>query len=116
MGIPAVLLEYLLLILVAMTVVVLIRVVGIILVMSLLTAPAATASLFSGKLKNRIFLSILFGVLYCVSGLYLSYELNIASGAAIVIFSVTVYFVLYTIRRFMIKNHRKRKMTGEGKR
>ena len=113
MGIPAVLLEYLLLVLVAMTVVVLIRVVGIILVMSLLTAPAATASLFSGKLKNRIFLAVMFGVFYCVTGLYLSYELNIASGAAIVIFSVSVYFILYTVRRIIIKNHRKRKMTGD---
>ncbi len=51
--------EYLLLVLVAMTVVALIRIAGIILVLALLTAPAALTGLFTADLKNRIVYSIL---------------------------------------------------------
>jgi len=90
--------DYMLLILVAFTVVALIKVVGIILVIALLTAPAASASLITNKLKNRIFLSIIFGIIFSLSGLYLSYELNIASGATIVIIAVICYSVLYIIK------------------
>jgi zinc transport system permease protein len=106
-GIKTAFLNYLLLILVAMTVVVLIRVAGIILVLALLTAPAAMASLFTKKLKSRILLAIIFGAIYCVSGLWISYEINIASGACIVLLSVISYFLIYTIRAVCIKIKRK---------
>lgn len=96
-GIKTAFLEYLLLVLVAMTVVVLIRVVGIILVLALLTAPAATAGMLTSNLKNRMIYSILLGNVFCVSGLWISYELNIASGAAIVILSVLCYFLTYAV-------------------
>ncbi|NLO41701.1 MAG: metal ABC transporter permease [Bacteroidales bacterium] len=94
-GIKTAFLDYLLLVLIAMTIVVLIRVVGIILVLALLTAPAATAGIFTYSLKKRMLYSVLFGVVFCIAGLWISYELNIASGAAIVIFSTTFYFLLY---------------------
>lgn len=106
-GIKTVFLEYLLLILVAMTVVVLIRVAGIILVLALLTAPAATASIFSRKLENRMIFAIIFGAFFCISGLWISYKLNIASGACIVILSVVSYFLLYAIHTVRIKIKRK---------
>lgn len=106
-GIKTAVLEYLLLVLVAMTVVVLIRVAGIILVLALLTAPAAMASIFSKKLKNRMILSIIFGGFFCISGLWISYELNIASGACIVILSSVCYFLTYAIREICIKIKRK---------
>lgn len=94
-GIKTAFLDYLLLVLIAMTIVVLIRVVGIILVLALLTAPAATAGIFTYSLKKRMLYSVLFGVVFCIAGLWISYELNIASGAAIVTFSTTFYFLLY---------------------
>ena len=94
-GIKAVFLEYLLLVLVAMTVVVLIRVVGIILVLALLTAPAAAASLFTSNLKMRMIYAVIISNIFCLAGLWISYEINIASGAAIVILSVICYFLLY---------------------
>jgi zinc transport system permease protein len=106
-GIKTGFLNYLLLLLVAMTVVVLIRVAGIILVLALLTAPAAMASLFTKKLKSRILFAIIFGAIYCVSGLWISYEINIASGACIVLLSVISYFLIYTIRAVCIKMKRK---------
>ncbi|MBN7772184.1 metal ABC transporter permease [Clostridium aminobutyricum] len=97
-GIRTAFLEYLLLILVAMTVVVLIRVVGIILVLSLLTAPAAAAENFSAKLKGRMIYAIIFGTIFCLAGLWISYVTNIASGASIVILSVLCYLVCYGAR------------------
>ena len=102
-GIKTAFLEYLLLVLVAMTVVVLIRVVGIILVLALLTAPAATAGMLTSSLKNRMIYSILLGNVFCVAGLWISYELNIASGAAIVILSVLCYLLTYAVHLARLK-------------
>ena len=107
-GIKTTFLEYLLLILIAMTVVVLIRVVGIILVLALLTAPAATSGMLTSNLKNRMIYSILLGNIFCISGLWISYEANIASGAVIVVLSVIGYFISYMIRSIIIKYKRKR--------
>jgi zinc transport system permease protein len=97
-GVRTVFLDYLLLALIAMTVVVLIRVVGIILVIALLTAPAATASLITADLKKRVVFSALFGILFCIGGLWISYSVNIASGASIVILSVVCYLAAVLIR------------------
>lgn len=94
-GVKTAFLEYLLLILIAMTVVVLIRVVGIILVLTLITAPAATAGMLTSNLEKRMIYSILLGGFYCIAGLWISYTLDIASGAAIVILSALCYFLFY---------------------
>ncbi len=98
LGVKTAFLEYLLLILIALTVVVLIRVVGIVLVIALLTAPAGAASLISNKLSGRMIIAVFLGLFNCLAGLWLSYVLEIASGATIVIFSVLVYLVIYCIR------------------
>ncbi len=105
-GIKTAFLEYLLLVLVAMTVVVLIRVVGIILVLALLAAPAATAGMLTRDLKKRMALAVALGVVFCVAGLWMSYELNIASGAAIVILSVLCYLIAFTIKTLKMKSKR----------
>jgi zinc transport system permease protein len=97
LGMKSNLMEYLLLILIAMTVVVLIRVVGIILVLALLTAPAASASMMTSSLNLRMIYSILFGNIFCITGLWVSYVWNIASGATIVILSVLCYLLLYIV-------------------
>ncbi|WP_373482971.1 metal ABC transporter permease [Acetobacterium sp.] len=102
LGVNTTILEYGLLILVAMTVVVLIRVVGIILVIALLTAPAASAGMLSSNFRNRMFYAIILGIIFCLTGMWISYEINIASGATIVILSVVCYFSLYA--GHMIKN------------
>jgi len=97
-GIKTAFLEYLLLVLIAMTVVVLIRVVGIILILALLTAPAATAGMFTQSLAKRMLYSVIFGIIFCTTGLWISYAINIASGAAIVILSALCYFLTYMTR------------------
>jgi len=114
-GLKTAFMEYLLLVLVAMTVVVLIRVVGIILVLALLTAPAATAGMLTSNLKNRMLYSILFGNVFCMAGLWISYALNIASGAAIVIISVMCYFLFYMVHTFFLKLKRKSIAAASGK-
>ena len=101
-GIKTGFLEYLLLILIAMTVVVLIKVVGIILVIALLTAPAAIADLFTFNLKKRMIYAIIIGNVFCISGLWLSYTINIASGAAIVILLVSGYLITSLLRSVVI--------------
>lgn len=99
-GVKTAFLEYLLLVLIAMTVVVLIRVVGIILVLTLITTPAATAGMLTSNLEKRMIFSILLGGFYCIAGLWISYTLDIASGAAIVILSALCYFLFYMSLRY----------------
>lgn len=92
-GIKTTFLEYTLFILTAFTVVILIRVAGIILVIALLTAPPATAKLLTFNLKKIMIYSIILGMIYCITGLWISYLLNIASGAAIVLVAGLFYVI-----------------------
>jgi zinc transport system permease protein len=101
LGVRTGFLEYLLLFLVAITVVVLIRVVGIVLVIALLTAPAATAGLLTSGLRSRIVYSVLFGAFFCIAGLFISYELEIASGASIVVLSALCYAAVYAAQNIL---------------
>jgi len=94
-GIKTTFLEYMLMILIAMTVIVLIRVVGIILVIALLSAPAATAGMLSKNLNKRMIYAIVLGNIFCLLGLLIAYELNISSGAAIVVVSAISFFGVY---------------------
>lgn len=93
-GVKKAVLDFALLILIAMSVVVLIRVSGIVLVIALLTVPAATAALLSNNLKARMIISIILGVIYCFFGLTFSYYMDIPSGATIVVISVISYILL----------------------
>lgn len=106
MGMKTKFLEYLMLFMIAITVVVLIRVAGIILVLALLTAPAAASAMVSKNLKNRMIISSLLGMLICVAGLTISYNYNIASGATIIIVSVVTYFLFYFVTHIINKNRK----------
>lgn len=96
--INTVFLEYLLFIMVACTVVVLIRVVGIILIIALLTAPPAIVKLFSSDLRRIMIYSVLLGIIFCFTGLWVSYELHIASGASIIMVAGLTYITVSIIR------------------
>lgn len=87
------LMNYLLISLVALTIVLNIKIVGIILVISLLTIPQSIANLFTKKFKNIIALSIVIGLVGAFLGLVISYKINIPSGASI-IFSLVMIFIL----------------------
>ncbi len=92
-GIPVALFEYLLMMFIALTIVACLRMVGIVLVISLLTVPQMTANLFSQRFQRIIGLSIGIGYLGCLGGLLLSFYLNVPSGAAIIFFSILIYAV-----------------------
>lgn len=93
---PVRLFNALLISLVALTIVLNIRVVGIILVMSLLTIPQAIANLFTKRFDYMMFYSIGFGFLGSVTGLSFSYIYDIPSGAAIIFSLVVLYGLLKT--------------------
>ena len=97
-GIPVERLYLLLLCLIALTVVMLMRVVGLILVIALLTIPAAISEQFTSDLKRMMLLSILLGVLFTTAGLWLSYALNLTSGATIILLSGTAFLLSTTYR------------------
>ncbi|WP_321335274.1 metal ABC transporter permease [uncultured Bacteroides sp.] len=90
-GLPVVLLEYTLMMFIALTIVSCLRMVGIVLAISLLTIPQMTANLFTYKFKRIIWLSIGIGYLACLGGLFISYFLNVPSGASIIFFSIIIY-------------------------
>ncbi|RPI32862.1 MAG: metal ABC transporter permease [Chloroflexota bacterium] len=90
---PARLLEYLLLILIALTIVVSLQTVGVALMVAMLITPAASAFLLTRRLPVMMGLAALIASLSGLIGLYLSYYASVASGAAIVLTS-TVFFGL----------------------
>jgi manganese/iron transport system permease protein len=88
---PARWLEYLLLILIAVTIVVALQTVGVALMVAMLVTPAATAFLLTRRVPLMMALAALIASLSGVVGLYLSFHLGVASGAAIVL-TCTVFF------------------------
>lgn len=86
-------LEYLFLALVAVTIVVSLQAVGIILVVAMLVTPAATAQMLTVRFTRLMATAAGVGVLSAVTGLYLSYWLNVASGATIVLVQTGLFVV-----------------------
>jgi len=109
LGIPTTRLYFLLISLIALTVVISIKVVGIILVSALLVTPAATAYQLTENFKKMMALSIVVSVCSSILGLFFSYWLNTASGATIVVIVTLIFFIAFT---FSPKRHKKRKLSG----
>jgi zinc transport system permease protein len=105
-GMPVEKLYLLLLAMIALTVVVLIRVVGMILVIALLTFPAAMARQFTHNMKTMMLLSVLFGFLFTLGGLWLSYVLKLPSGATIILLGGTVLAISFGVSRLRLKNNK----------
>jgi manganese/iron transport system permease protein len=91
-GLPVARLEYLLLALLGVTIVVSIQAVGIIMVVAMLVTPAATAQLLVIRFGRMMAVGVALAAVSAVLGLYLSFYLNLASGASIVLVE-TVLFV-----------------------
>lgn len=92
---PNRLLEYLLLILIAVTIVVSLQTVGVALMVAMLVTPAATAYLLTRRLPVMMALAALIGALSGAVGLTLSYFVNIASGAAIVLVATAIFLIVF---------------------
>lgn len=93
-GLPVGWLEYVLLVLVALTIVVSVQAVGIILVVAMLVTPAAAAQLLTTRFARLMALAVAFGVGGAVAGLYLSYWLDVASGASIVLVETALFLTV----------------------
>ena len=90
-------LEYLFLALVALTIVISLQAVGIILVVAMLVTPAATAQLLTVRFGSLMGLAIAVGVASSVAGLYLSFWLDVASGATIVLVQTGIFLVVLAL-------------------
>jgi manganese/iron transport system permease protein len=91
-------LEVLLLILIAVTIVVSLQTVGVALMVAMLVTPAATAYLLTKRLPVMMALAALIAALSGVMGLYFSYYLSIASGAAIVLTCTAIFGLVWGIQ------------------
>jgi manganese/iron transport system permease protein len=92
-GLPVAALEYLLLALLGVTIVVSIQAVGIVMVVAMLVTPAATAQLLVVRFERLMVLAGVLATVAAISGLYLSFYANLASGASIVLIE-TLFFIL----------------------
>lgn len=92
-GLPTDLLSSGLMVLIALTVVASMKTVGVVLVLSLLITPGATAYLLVPRLHQVMFVGSAIGIVSSLSGMYLSYYFNLPSGPAIVMV-VSVLFLL----------------------
>ncbi len=87
--------------LVALTVVMLVRIVGIILVIALLTIPAAIAKQYTGNLKKMMLIAVAIGVIFTLCGIWVSYLVDIASGATIILLLVAAFMGSIVIQKFL---------------
>ncbi len=92
-GLPVGRLDYLFLALIALTIVVSLQAVGIILVVAMLTTPAATAQLLTVRFSRLMATAAAIGVGSAVAGIELSFWLDLPSGAAIVLVQTALFFL-----------------------
>lgn len=92
---PTGFLRYLLLVLIAITIVVALQVVGIALMMAMLVTPAAAASLLTRRLPTMMVVAAVIGAASGVIGIYASFYLNVASGPAVVLVATAIFLAVF---------------------
>jgi manganese/iron transport system permease protein len=92
---PARFLRYLLLILIAITIVTSLQTVGVALMLAMLVTPAATAQLLTRRLPSMMVVAALIGATANIVGLYSSYYWNIASGPAMVLAATSIFALAF---------------------
>jgi len=103
-NLPVNFINYAMMVLIALTIVLNIRVVGIILVISMLTVPQTIINLFSNRFRDILIGSTIIGFIGVIGGLVASYWLNIPSGASI-IFVLVIMFLIARLLRIAISPH-----------
>jgi len=88
---------------IALTVVMMMRVVGLIMVIALLTMPAAISGQFVRDLKKMMLVASLLGMLFTTIGLWLSYTLNLTSGATIILVSGAAYLLTMLVKPLLYR-------------
>ncbi len=93
--------QNLLLVLLAVTVVVALRVVGVALVLAMLVTPPATAYLFARRLSTMMGVSAVLGAVAGIVGLYISFYAGIAAGPAVVLVATTLFVLSWGVQRVL---------------
>lgn len=95
LNLPTEILRYVLLILIAVTIVVSLQTVGIALMIAMLVTPAAAAGLLTHRLHWMMIVAAFLGAASSVVGFYLSFHLNIATGASIVLTATGIFIIIF---------------------
>ena len=102
-GVSVNILYFLLMVMIALSVVMIIQVVGLILVIALLTIPPYIAEKFSGSVLGMMLYSVLLNLFFTSAGLWLSYSFNLTSGASIIIVGAVCFFISLMIEHLKPK-------------
>ena len=100
--IPVRCIEYMMMFFISVTIVLSIRLAGIMLLMSLLTIPQMTVNLFTSNYFKITTFSCIIGIFGCVFGLFLSYFFNIPSGAFIILILILFFLIAKIIRQLQL--------------
>ena len=103
-GVPVKGLYFLLIGMIALSIVMIIRVVGLILVIALLTIPPYIAEKYARSLSMMMLISTLLCCMFTMTGLWLSYIFNLTSGATIIMVAVSAFFISFLLQH--LKNKR----------
>ena len=99
-GIPYKAIHFIFIVLVALVIAASMRIVGILLVSSLMTLPVAASLRFANGFKQMIVYSIVFGEISVMGGLFLSYQLDLAPGGTIVMLAVLILIIAILIDKW----------------
>lgn len=97
-GFPSGVYHNIMLFMIAATIIVSFQTVGTLLVFGLLIAPAATSALLARRIGIMMLGAALFGALSMYAGLLLSYHLNLAAGASVILVTTLIFFTVFTLR------------------
>jgi zinc transport system permease protein len=98
-GIRVGVLYYIIILLIALTVIMLIKVVGLILVIALFTIPASIAEMFTKDLRRMMGIAIVLSMIFTTTGLFISASLNLTSGATIIMVGGIAYIISLLVNR-----------------
>ena len=111
-GINTKLLEWLVYIMIPIGIMVLIKIVGIILTIALMTIPVSIAKLLCKSIKQVIWVSMLLSAVFSLAGLTIAYYVNIPSGVCIILLSTVVYLILLAVKRRIQKRLHDQRVHG----
>ena len=100
-GIKTYLYQIILILLVSLTIILLITIVGIVMVIALLTIPAAIAGIFSKKMKIMMFLAVIICMMVTITGLAVSYKLDLPTGSVTILISGILYMLVKSGKYFI---------------
>lgn len=106
-GLPAKWIHFLFMLVVALVIAASMRIVGILLVSSLITLPVAASMRIAKGFKQTILYSILFGEAAVIIGLISAYYLNLAPGGTIVVTSILILLIVILVKKIVLKTNAK---------